>query len=197
MNLSEYLTPELLAKVEPKLSENMIRSIADLYVAIVYDGLTFDLTFAQRRRLVEDIVRPIRLQLELTDDIRTRLQQRTDRKLPEFHRQEWFRYQKLGDAWRKPRGIHSKLRRKLGYRPPTVSIGYRTDRLVRELHPSGYRLRMIANPQELRSIDRRYEAAVIRGSVGDRKRRIIEHDAITNRVYIINRRMFRSMESVR
>ncbi|MEL9915033.1 MAG: eL32 family ribosomal protein, partial [Thermoplasmatales archaeon] len=35
-----------------------------------------------------------------------------NRKRPEFHRQEWFRYKKLGDSWRKPRGKHSKLREK-------------------------------------------------------------------------------------
>jgi len=34
-----------------------------------------------------------------------------NRKRVEFHRQEWFRYKKFDDSWRKPRGKHSKLRK--------------------------------------------------------------------------------------
>jgi len=30
---------------------------------------------------------------------------------PAFKRQEWFRFKRLGETWRKPRGIHSKMRR--------------------------------------------------------------------------------------
>ena len=30
---------------------------------------------------------------------------------PEFKRQNWFRYKRLGTSWRRARGIHSKLRR--------------------------------------------------------------------------------------
>ncbi|MEM0150582.1 MAG: eL32 family ribosomal protein, partial [Thermoplasmata archaeon] len=31
------------------------------------------------------------------------------RKRPLFRRQEWFRYKKLGEAWRRPKGKHSKM----------------------------------------------------------------------------------------
>lgn len=37
---------------------------------------------------------------------------------PAFKRQEWFRYAKLGDSWRRPKGIHSKMKRNLKRRPP-------------------------------------------------------------------------------
>ena len=40
-----------------------------------------------------------------------------------FYRQEWFRFSRLGQKWRRPRGIHSKMRRHYKYRPNVVSIG--------------------------------------------------------------------------
>src|SRR2546422_10014 len=57
---------------------------------------------------------------------------------PKFRRQEWFRYRKFGDEWRKPQGGQSKLRRHFGYRWNLPSIGYRGPRAVRGLHPSGF-----------------------------------------------------------
>src|SRR2546428_9276929 len=56
---------------------------------------------------------------------------------PKFRRQEWFRYRKFGDEWRKPQGGQSKLPRHFGYRGDLPSIGYRGPRAVRGLHPSG------------------------------------------------------------
>ena len=50
---------------------------------------------------------------------------------PAFKRQEWFRYQKLGESWRRPKGIHSKMRRNLKRRPPVVDIGFRGPAEVR------------------------------------------------------------------
>lgn len=38
------------------------------------------------------------------------------RKRPAFRRQEWFRYKKFDEVWRKPRGMHSKLREHLSWR---------------------------------------------------------------------------------
>ena len=35
---------------------------------------------------------------------------RMSHKRPSFKRQNWFRYKRLGEKWRRPRGIHSKMR---------------------------------------------------------------------------------------
>ena len=50
-----------------------------------------------------------------------KVRERKKRKRPKFRRQEWFRYKKLGDSWRKPRGLHSKMRKGLKYRPKKAS----------------------------------------------------------------------------
>ena len=49
----------------------------------------------------------------------------SDDRRPAFLRQEWFRFARLGEKWRKPRGMHSQDEPPLQYRPPIVSIGYR------------------------------------------------------------------------
>ena len=60
------------------------------------------------------------------------------RRTPHFKQQEWFRYKRINESWRKPRGMHSKMRKHKGYRPNVVSIGYGAPSKVRNLHPSGF-----------------------------------------------------------
>ena len=106
---------------------------------------------------------------------------------PEFLRQEWFRYQKLEGKWRKPRGMHSKMRRHYGYRPPIVSIGYRGPAEVRGLHPSGFKEVMVFNVSQLNGIDPKVQAVRIGGTVGARKRGDIIAKADQEGIRVLNR----------
>jgi large subunit ribosomal protein L32e len=103
-----------------------------------------------------------------------------------FLRQEWFRYKRLGKAWRRPKGMHSKLREHRRYRMKVVSIGYGTPRSGRGLHPSGLREIMVSNMRELEDIDSRVEAARISASVGLRKRVEIETAAAEKSIRVLN-----------
>lgn len=91
----------------------------------------------------------------------------------EFKRAEYFRYKKLGEKWRKPRGRHHKMRTYLGGKLSSPAIGYRTRAEVRGLHPSGYREVLVHNLKDLESIDKKTQAVRISGKVGKRKREII------------------------
>jgi large subunit ribosomal protein L32e len=104
----------------------------------------------------------------------------------EFKRQEWFRYKKLGDSWRKPRGKHSKQREHLARRPPVVDAGYRSPSAVRGLHPSGFQEVLVFTPQEIEKLDPLREAARIGSSVGSRKRELIMEKAEELKVRILN-----------
>ncbi|AMH93957.1 ribosomal protein L32e Rpl32e [methanogenic archaeon ISO4-H5] len=106
---------------------------------------------------------------------------------PAFKRQEWFRYQKLGEAWRKPRGIHSKMRRGMKRRPPMVEIGYGGPALVRGLHPSGFEEVMVYNIDGLENIDPKTQAARIGGTVGVKKRIAIENRAKELGIRVLNK----------
>ena len=111
------------------------------------------------------------------------------RKRTPFRRQEWFRYKKLGEAWRKPWGKHSKLRERLDWRAPRVDAGYRGPRAVRGLHPSGFREVMVYNLNDIQKIDPTKEAARISSKVGGRKREIIEEKAKELKVRVLNPRV--------
>ena len=109
-------------------------------------------------------------------------------KRPNFARQEWFRYKKLDkDTWRKPRGTHSKARQNLKYRSNVVSIGYRSPKEVRGLHPSGFEEVLVHNPDDLDDVDPETEAIRIAHSVGMRKRISIEDKADELDIRILNR----------
>ncbi len=108
-------------------------------------------------------------------------------KRPKFSRQEWFRYKKLdGDTWRRSKGIHSKARKNLKYRPQKVSIGYRGRRDVRGLHPSGFQEVLVHNLKEIDGIDPEKQAIRIAHGVGMKKRIDIEQKAEELEIRVLN-----------
>ncbi|TFG57229.1 MAG: 50S ribosomal protein L32e [Methanomassiliicoccus sp.] len=137
-----------------------------------------------------DEIKPVvKVKPVLTEEIKAALEMRNgkNRKRPAFLRQEWFRYSKLGEKWRKPRGIHSKMRRHLSYRPPVVSIGFRGPKMVRDYHPSGFQEVMVYNPDQVENVDPKVQAIRIGGTVGGRKRMAITSKADELGIRILNR----------
>lgn len=106
---------------------------------------------------------------------------------PAFKRQEWFRYSKLGEKWRKPKGIHSKAKRCLKRRAPNVDIGFRGPASVRNLHPSGFEEVLVYNVDGLEGIDPKKQAVRIGGTVGTKKRMAIENRAEELGIRVLNR----------
>ncbi len=107
---------------------------------------------------------------------------------PAFKRQEWFRYAKFKDStWRKPKGIHSKMKRRLKRRGPIVDIGFRGPASVRGLHPTGFEEVLVYNVDALDNIDPKKQAIRIGGTVGTKKRMAIEDRADELGIRILNR----------
>jgi large subunit ribosomal protein L32e len=106
---------------------------------------------------------------------------------PKFRRQDWFRYRKFGDEWRKPQGGQSKLRRHFGYRWNVPSIGYRGPRGVRGLHPSGFQEVLVHNERQLDGLDSKTQAVRIAHGVGTRKREVIEKACDDKGLRVLNR----------
>lgn len=106
---------------------------------------------------------------------------------PAFKRQEWFRYSKLGEKWRKPKGIHSKMKRQLKRRPPMVDVGFRGPVAARDLHPSGFEEVLVYNVDGLEGIDPKKQAVRIGGTVGTKKRLAIEDRADELGIRVLNR----------
>jgi large subunit ribosomal protein L32e len=99
-----------------------------------------------------------------------RLRRILKRKKPEFLRQNWFRFKKLGEKWRRPRGRHSKLRRHIKGKGFIPHPGYGSPRAVRGLHPSGLEEVRIFNPSQLEGLDPNKHAVRIAAQVGMKKR---------------------------
>lgn len=92
------------------------------------------------------------------------------RKKPEFLRQNWFRFPKLGEKWRRPKGRHSKLRRHEKGKGFLPKPGYRSPKLVRGLHASGLEEVRVFNPKELEGLNPKTHAVRIASQVGKKKR---------------------------
>jgi large subunit ribosomal protein L32e len=127
-----------------------------------------------------------KLSKELKHDLRVR--KNIKDKTPHFRQQEWYRYGRINESWRRPRGMHSKMRKHKGYRPNVVSIGYGSPKKARNLHPSGFQEIMVYNTKDLEKINPKSQAARVGHSVGTRKRIEIEAQAEKKGIRILNPR---------
>jgi large subunit ribosomal protein L32e len=115
-----------------------------------------------------------------------KLRRRVKKRKPEFVRQESWRYRRLKENWRRPRGIDNKMRRKIKGWPPTVNVGYKGPKAARGLHPSGYKEVLIHNAEKLKEIDPATQAVRIAHTVGKRTRAKILVEARKRKVTILN-----------
>jgi large subunit ribosomal protein L32e len=124
--------------------------------------------------------------LPINDDL-LRARKKVSATRPKFVRQESWRYIRLAENWRKPKGIDNKMRKQVSGVPPLVKVGYRGPKKARGLHPSGYNDRLIHNIRDLEKLDPKVDAARIGHSVGRRKRIDIVSKANTLGVKVLNK----------
>jgi len=108
-------------------------------------------------------------------------------KKPEFRRYQAHKKKALDDSWRRPRGIHNKLRRRFAGKGNVVQVGYGAPRAVRGLHPSGYEEVLVRTVEELEAVDPARQVVRIASTVGTKKRLEIERRAEVLGVRILNR----------
>jgi large subunit ribosomal protein L32e len=108
------------------------------------------------------------------------------RKRPTFIQFEAWRYKKLKNKWKKPRGIDNKMRQNRKGWPKSVNVGWGSPKAVRHLHPSGKEEIMVYNSGDLTIIDPETQVGRIGGTIGVRKRLQIIEEAERLGVKLLN-----------
>lgn len=107
-------------------------------------------------------------------------------KKPDFIRQDAHKKKRLGRKWRRPKGLHSKIRLKLRGRAKKVQIGYRSPKKVRYLHKSGLQQYVVKSIKDLEALDNKKTGLVISSSLGNKKRIVILKKAKEKGFRILN-----------
>lgn len=109
-----------------------------------------------------------------------------NKKRPHFKRFESWRFVRIKNQWRKPRGIDNKMRTEEQGWPKSVKVGYRGPTAVRGLHASGYEEVMVWNTADLEKVDPEIQVARIGGSVGSKKKEAILEKAEELEIHVLN-----------
>lgn len=106
-------------------------------------------------------------------------------KKPKFTRQDAHKKARLRKCWRKPKGLHSKMRlKKAGYRRG-VEVGYGTPAGLRGINRKGLLPVAVSNISDLKKIGEG-KAALIASKVGQKKRMEIAKKASELGIMVIN-----------
>ncbi|MBI1969704.1 50S ribosomal protein L32e [Candidatus Woesearchaeota archaeon] len=106
-------------------------------------------------------------------------------KKPEFLRQDVYKRKSLQRKWRKPKGMHSKLRQKHAGHPSMVTKGWKSPRAVRGLSPEGLQNVLVHTVEELQHVDKATQIVTI-GKVGLKNRLAIVQKAVQLSIKISN-----------
>lgn len=107
-------------------------------------------------------------------------------KKPEFNRHDSHKKKRLSTSWRKPRGLHNKLRQQVAAKGRLVRPGFGSPKAVRGYHPSGFKEILVCNVSD---VERTQDCVVrIASTVGMKKRKEIVAKALEMNLRVLNAR---------
>ena len=113
-----------------------------------------------------------------------KVRSRQKAKKPEFNRHDSHKKKRLSTSWRKPRGLHNKLRQQVAAKGKLVRPGFGSPRDVKGYHPSGFREVLVFN---VKDVDETHDCVVrIASTVGMKKRREIVAKALEKNLRVLN-----------
>jgi large subunit ribosomal protein L32e len=139
----------------------------------------------EEEKPIEKETTPVTITLDAETKRLLNVRKKQKSKKPHFRQTDSHKKKKLADYWRRPDGIHNKMRYAVKGKTPLVEAGYGSPSLVKGLHPSGFEEVMVNNPKEIESLNKR-QAARIAHTVGARKRALIEKRAAELGLKILN-----------
>ena len=102
-----------------------------------------------------------------------RKRRKIKREKPDYLRPYWYKKIALRndpDHWRRPKGIHNKIRKKLKGKPKPVETGYGSPNEVKGLLPNGKKPVLVYNVEDLQKVNKETDAIIIASTVGRKKR---------------------------
>ena len=113
-----------------------------------------------------------------------RVRTRQKSKKPEFNFHDSHKKKRLGTSWRKPRGLHNKLRQQVAAKGKLVRPGFGSPKAVRGYHPCGFPEVLVNNVAELQKA----QGSVVRiaSAVGMKKRLDIQAKAAEMGLRVLN-----------
>jgi large subunit ribosomal protein L32e len=108
------------------------------------------------------------------------------RKKPKFIRHMSQAYRRVKPSWRKPRGIHSKVRTGEKGKIMMPSIGWGAPAKLKGLHPSGLKEVLVCSIKDLEKVDASKEGIKIAHTVGKKKRTEILKKAEEMKIKVLN-----------
>ena len=105
-----------------------------------------------------------------------------------FKRDGYGKKAQLSDSWRKPRGQHNKQREQKKAKGALPKPGFGSPVAVRGMHPSGFFEILVTSLKDLEGLDPKTQAVRIGGTVGDRKRMILQETALASGIKVLNTR---------
>jgi len=113
------------------------------------------------------------------------LRKKVKGKKPKFMRQDVPKRKRLAKKWKSPKGMHSKVKRKVRGKRKPVEVGYRGPKGARTMHPSGLKPIVIDNINQVKCVVEGY-GAVLSSKLGMRKREAIINECIKQGKRILN-----------
>ncbi len=104
---------------------------------------------------------------------------------PAFKRANWH-LKRVGQMWRKPKGMHSKLRQHIRSHGWLAQAGYGSPLAAKGLHPTGLTEVLVNNQPELVNLKPDVHAVRIAGGVGNAKRIVIQDAAKVAGLKVLN-----------
>jgi large subunit ribosomal protein L32e len=130
----------------------------------------------------------------MATEVKRLIQVRTD-KGARFKRDGYGKKRQLSDSWRKPRGQHNKQREQKKAKGALPKPGFGSPVAVRGMHPSGFFEVLVTSLKDLEGLDPKTQAVRLGATVGTRKRTIIQEQAVSAGLKVLNARVVKTTKA--
>lgn len=102
----------------------------------------------------------------MTRETALKVRKQLKAKKPNFIREDYQKRACIPLPWRKPRGLHSKMRHRFAGHRALVDPGYGSPKEAFGLHPSGYEQILVHTLNELQKLNSKTQGAILGSTIG-------------------------------